>query len=209
MNKELAEAVKLFISQPLNNPLTRGQIMEVARIALPILEQQDLDSEALAISKEIMRISRDQIPGWKAMAQVQCLVVDAMKFAQGEKPLAQQESDKGEPNHAQCCAEAGGDVSICDCVNKDWFYLAPHHHHTTDTCRQIDNDGWIEWGSGECPVGNLFSDTVMVIEVRFRTGNTERSSRSEFYSWEHHERATDIIAYRIIPEQPTNQNGEQ
>lgn len=41
MNKELAEAVKLFISQPLNNPLTRGQIMEVARIALPILEQQE------------------------------------------------------------------------------------------------------------------------------------------------------------------------
>lgn len=41
MNKELAEAVKLFISQPLNFPLSRGQIMEVARIALPILEQQE------------------------------------------------------------------------------------------------------------------------------------------------------------------------
>lgn len=41
MNKELLEAVKLFISQPLNNPLSRGQIMEVARIALPILEQQE------------------------------------------------------------------------------------------------------------------------------------------------------------------------
>lgn len=42
MNKELAEAVKLFISQPLNFPLSRGQIMEVARIALPTLEQQEL-----------------------------------------------------------------------------------------------------------------------------------------------------------------------
>lgn len=41
MNKELAEAVKLFICQPLNFPLSRGQIMEVARIALPILEQQE------------------------------------------------------------------------------------------------------------------------------------------------------------------------
>lgn len=41
MNKELAEAVKLFISQPLNNPLSRGQIMELARLTLPILEQQE------------------------------------------------------------------------------------------------------------------------------------------------------------------------
>lgn len=36
---ELHAAVKLFIDQPLNNPLTRSQIMDVARIALPILEQ--------------------------------------------------------------------------------------------------------------------------------------------------------------------------
>lgn len=41
MSKELLEAVKLFISQPLNNPLSRAQIMEVARIALPILEQRE------------------------------------------------------------------------------------------------------------------------------------------------------------------------
>ncbi|NEG57996.1 hypothetical protein [Pantoea agglomerans] len=75
--------------------------------------------------------------------------------------------------------------------------------------QQERGEDWIEWGGGECPVGNLFSDTVMVIEVRFRTGNTERSSRPESYSWERYERATDIIAYRIIPEQPTNQNGEQ
>lgn len=38
---ELYDAVKLFIDQPLNNPLTRSQIMDVARIALPILEQQE------------------------------------------------------------------------------------------------------------------------------------------------------------------------
>ncbi|MDK2633154.1 hypothetical protein QMZ93_07330 [Pantoea stewartii subsp. indologenes] len=37
---ELHDAVKLFIDQPLNNPLTRSQIMDIARIALPVLEQK-------------------------------------------------------------------------------------------------------------------------------------------------------------------------
>lgn len=41
MNKELREAVELFISQPMNNMLSRSQIMDVARIALPLLEQQE------------------------------------------------------------------------------------------------------------------------------------------------------------------------
>lgn len=37
---ELHAAVKLFIDQPLNNPLTRSQIMDIARVALPMLENQ-------------------------------------------------------------------------------------------------------------------------------------------------------------------------
>ena len=69
---------------------------------------------------------------------------------------------------------------------------------STDTYRQIENDAWIEWGSGECPVDGLFSDTDYVIEVKFRAGNTQRSSRADSYSWEQHERPTDIIAYRVI-----------
>lgn len=68
---------------------------------------------------------------------------------------------------------------------------------------------WKEWHGGECPVGNLFSDTALVIQVKLRAGNTQRSARADFYSWQHCERPTDIIAYHIIPEQPTNQNGEQ
>lgn len=44
MNNELSKAVKLFIRQPLNNPLSRSQMMEIARIVLPILEQQEKES---------------------------------------------------------------------------------------------------------------------------------------------------------------------
>lgn len=44
MNNELSKAVKLFIRQPLNNPLSRSQMMEIARIVLPILEQQEKEA---------------------------------------------------------------------------------------------------------------------------------------------------------------------
>lgn len=113
MNKELAEAVKLFVSQPLNFPLSRGQIMEVARIALPILEQQE----------------------------------------------------RGE--------------------------------------------GWIEWGGGKCPVS-----PESVVSVKFRDGGYhERNYPAGSYRWHHsaqpYSSGDDIIAYRIIPERVTNQNGEQ
>lgn len=114
MNKELAEAVKLFISQPLNNPLSRGQMMEIARIALPILEQQ--------------------------------------------------ERGEGE---------------------------------------------WIEWGGGDQPL-----DDYEMVEVRFRNGSIEAGEFAHCYEWNHgyHDLSTtsvDIIAYRIIPERATTQNGEQ
>lgn len=120
MNKELAEAVKLFISQPLNNPLSRGQIMEVARIALPILEQQEMITD----NSEVV----------------------------------------------------------------------------TDST--VSSDQWIVWcGGSVAPVDG-------VVEVRWSTGSTDIGHARDF-RWEHSRYTINIIAYRIIPEQPTNQNGEQ
>lgn len=105
---ELHESVKLFISQPLNNPLSRGQIMEIARIALPILEQQE----------------------------------------------------RGE---------------------------------------------WIEWGGGHSPVRK-----DVVIDIKTRGGEIIRNlDGADILIWADRGLSTDIIAYRIIPERATNQNGEQ
>lgn len=108
MSKELTEAVKLFISQPLNFPLSRGQIMEVARVALPILEQQEL--------------------GY-------------------------------------------GD--------------------------------WIEWGGGKQPIAD-----GREVAIKLRDGKVMTETLSDCWVWSHGGDYDDIIAYRIIPEQPTNQNGE-
>lgn len=64
------------------------------------LEQQDVDSEALAVSREIMKIMYSSMPkggSSQLMAQVQCLVIDAMKVAQGDKSLSrQQQRERGE-----------------------------------------------------------------------------------------------------------------
>ena len=65
---------------------------------------------------------------------------------------------------------------------------------------QADEDGWIPWSGGKCPIEppahNLF--------IRFRSGieNGDHVSRAQSYFWLHEERAhpADIIAYRIVKE---------
>lgn len=83
----------------------------------------------------------------------------------------------------------------------------------TDNAEMItDSAGlgeWIEWKGGDQPV----SDYSMV-EVKFRNGSVEKGEFAECYEWNHgyHDLSTtevDIIAYRIIPDRATNQNGEQ
>lgn len=63
---------------------------------------------------------------------------------------------------------------------------------------------WIEWGGGECPA----HDSTRV-DVKCRGGDKFISHRVINFEWGHQGDDFDIIAYRIIPEQPTNQNGEQ
>lgn len=71
--------------------------------------------------------------------------------------------------------------------------------------QQERGEGWIEWG-GKC--GGNDQPVIGMVEVKFRNGNTQKSKASDWY-WPHDGIESDIIAYRIISEQPTNQNGEQ
>lgn len=80
---------------------------------------------------------------------------------------------------------------------------APPQQPTTDTYRQIDNDGWVEWGGGKRPV-----DSDCVVGIRYRDGE-EDAGVAGYQSWRHYGEEDDIIAYRIIPERAANQNGEQ
>ena len=68
---------------------------------------------------------------------------------------------------------------------------------------QQERDEWIEWeGSDDQP------DITPKLQIKRRDGVTDDGYLNHF-EWDHIGDDTDIIAYRIIPEQPTNQNGEQ
>lgn len=69
--------------------------------------------------------------------------------------------------------------------------------------QQEQGDGWIEWGGGKRPV-----ISGKQVEVKFRGGEGCIAMSAEL-DWRDTGSCGDIIAYRIIPEQPTNQNGEQ
>lgn len=68
---------------------------------------------------------------------------------------------------------------------------------------------WIEWRGGNCPT---FSKAIVI--VKLRCGQTIGPTNAKLFNWHQgiatkKEMRSDIIAYRIIPEQATNQNGEQ
>jgi hypothetical protein len=63
---------------------------------------------------------------------------------------------------------------------------------------------WIEWGGGECPTGDDQS-----VDIQFRDGEVVIDVFGDCLRWSHKSTPRDIIAYRIIPEWATNQNGEQ
>lgn len=86
--------------------LTRKEerYLQALEIALPILEQHKVDSEALAVSREIMKIMYGPMPlggSVQLMAQVQCLVIDAMKVAQGDNSLSRQSEQPTNQNGEQ------------------------------------------------------------------------------------------------------------
>lgn len=65
--------------------------------------------------------------------------------------------------------------------------------------------GWIDWGGGERPVNP--GDRV---DLKLRGGVITKDYPAECAQWSHHKynNSSDIIAYRIIPERATNQNGD-
>lgn len=65
---------------------------------------------------------------------------------------------------------------------------------STDTSRQIENDGWIEW-SGDCDPSD--QPAMGIVRVKFRDGSEGEDSASKYY-WKKADCNSDIIAYRVI-----------
>lgn len=77
------------------------------------------------------------------------------------------------------------------------------------------NDGWIEWGGGECPV-----HVGTLVDVKWRDGRIDdgipakishdlESCRRNAISWRHHGRSHDIIAYRLHKPQEATQADDE
>jgi hypothetical protein len=63
---------------------------------------------------------------------------------------------------------------------------------------QPENDGWIEWSGGKCPV-----DSNVKVAVRYRFLVESDVSQAENFHWNHIGHQYDIIAYKIIPQTTT------
>ncbi len=63
----------------------------------------------------------------------------------------------------------------------------------TDTYWQIENDGWIEWKGGRCPVSA--NDNV---GIKFLDGGSYEGPGAHILNWANRGFQSDIIAYRVI-----------
>lgn len=67
------------------------------------------------------------------------------------------------------------------------------------------NDGWIEWGGGECPV-----DDGEVVDVMFgRGGRIISTNIADFWRWSHSGTDSDIISYRLHKPQEAIENDDE
>lgn len=57
---------------------------------------------------------------------------------------------------------------------------------------QPDDDGWIKWEGGECPVSELAE-----VVVKFRSGIVSTAFPARVAVWRHYYDRADILAYRI------------
>jgi hypothetical protein len=58
---------------------------------------------------------------------------------------------------------------------------------------QPENDGWIDWPGGDCPV-----DGTVTVQVQYRLNNFGGTGNAGGFRWNHSDTASDIIAYKIV-----------
>jgi hypothetical protein len=58
---------------------------------------------------------------------------------------------------------------------------------------QTENDGWIDWPGGDCPV-----DRNVTVQVQYRADDFGDTGNACSFRWNHSGKASDIIAYKIV-----------
>jgi len=117
-------------------------------------------------------------------------------------------------------SDAAGDADVLLELSKKWKPEPPATVGQTHTSRTViddgvaypvptppqpDNDGWIKWEGGECPVSD---GTIVDVQYRDRSRNAgevaSSSSDAEGSAcgafWHNDDSRADIVAYRIVSE---------
>ena len=77
---------------------------------------------------------------------------------------------------------------------EDYQKLEAELEQLRQQVKASSDDGWIEWGGGECPV-----PANALVEVRYKSGGEGPASRAAAYDWSHNmEDCYPIGAYRVV-----------
>ena len=96
-------------------------------------------------------------------------------------------------------------------IKSDDAYLSLHYglpppvitREQYEAALEAKNDGWIEWGGGECPVPG---DTEVLIKCKSEGAwDCRRKQRADGVSWTHDDSVLDVIAYRLHQMQQAEQ----
>jgi len=83
-----------------------------------------------------------------------------------------------------------------------WFVTTPEYQALVE---DSNDDGWIKWEGGSCPV-----DGKTTVTVKFRNGEQNYGVAMHFTCWYHdndyESGAWDILAYKIVKDKPTGHN---
>lgn len=163
---------------------------EKCREMLTHFKSLNIQGHLLEEGKQILQALEIALP---VLEQQEVLSVPAYYIVYHPNPDPNEYDDK---EHSHCgsihlarrlATEIGG--TICP------VYFGEQQQPPTNTYRQIENDGWIEWGGGECPV-----ESSVRVDLKLRGGVITNDFPATAADWRHYEYTTnvDIIAYRVI-----------
>lgn len=147
--------------------------------------------------KLIDMLVEDGLNGWQWSDGVECITQDngsiiykGVAFGYAKKPHL-----KGNiwlANNGTGHADAK--IKRYDVVADDWF-TAIITREQYESALAAKNDGWIEWGGGECPVPD---GALVEVQYRNRTAfHVAKTSDATLLRWSQDGSDCDIIAYRM------------
>lgn len=173
--------------------LTWQASREAFEIALPILEQQDHEKSIIAEQLEAVRDSLALTPHQNAIIScaIDRLNVLTSRILELSRSLINQQERK--------CQKCGGTGEM----DSGSHTAGGKKIMVKCDCQQDRGEGeWVEWYGNRAPV-----DPGTSVQVRWKDGEASKGKCWNFH-WGRN-CGNPIIAYRIIPERATNQNGER